>query len=103
MKVVINKCYGGFSLSEAVYNELGIPYDGYGYLENADLGIVAEGKFYAYRSDERLIAAIEKIGEKKSGGRSAELKVVEIPDDVEWYLEEYDGREWVSESHRTWS
>ena len=27
---------------------------------------------------------------------------VEIPDDVEWQIEEYDGTEHISEKHRTW-
>jgi len=36
-------------------------------------------------------------------GEYSELKVVEIPDDVKWQLEEYDGLEWVAEKHRTWS
>ena len=30
------------------------------------------------------------------------LKVVEIPDGVDWEIEEYDGEEWVSEKHRVW-
>jgi hypothetical protein len=25
-----------------------------------------------------------------------------VPDGVEWTVEEYDGREWVAEVHRTW-
>ena len=29
-------------------------------------------------------------------------KVVEIPDGVEWTIEEYDGLEWVAEKHRKW-
>ena len=32
----------------------------------------------------------------------AELKIVEIPDDVNWYVEEYDGKEHVAELHRVW-
>jgi hypothetical protein len=32
----------------------------------------------------------------------AQLQVVEIPDGVEWQIEEYDGVEWVAEKHRTW-
>ena len=28
--------------------------------------------------------------------------MTKIPDDVEWYVEEYDGIEWVAEVHRTW-
>jgi hypothetical protein len=32
----------------------------------------------------------------------ATLKIVEIPDDVDWIIQEYDGTEWVAERHRTW-
>lgn len=37
-----------------------------------------------------------------TAGRYAELKVVEIPDDVKWTIEEYDGWEHVAEKHRVW-
>jgi hypothetical protein len=36
-------------------------------------------------------------------GQFSELKIVEVPDDVNWYIEEYDGMEHVAERHRTWS
>jgi hypothetical protein len=54
------------------------------------------------RNDPVLIQVVEELGVKASG-RFADLKVVEIPDDVEWQIDEYDGLEWVSEKHRTWS
>ncbi len=54
------------------------------------------------RDDPDLVAIVEELGEKASG-RFAKLAVVEIPDDVEWGIEEYDGVEWVAEDHRTWS
>ncbi len=86
MKVVINKCYGGFSLSEKAFKELGLegPYD---YLE---------------RHNPRLVDVVERLG-KESWGGCAELKVVEIPDDVEYDIGEYDGVEWIAEVHQTWS
>ena len=31
MKVVINKCFGGFGLSKEAYKFLNIPWDGYGF------------------------------------------------------------------------
>jgi hypothetical protein len=37
-----------------------------------------------------------------ANGWAAELKVVEVPDDAEWFVDDYDGREWVAEKHRTW-
>lgn len=91
MKIVINCCYGGFSLSEEAYNFLGIEWDGNG---------------YAYSDDEKrtapeLIECVETLGDK-SFGWLAKLKVIEIPDDVDYEIEEYDGAEWVSEKHRKW-
>lgn len=49
-----------------------------------------------------VIRVIEELGEK-ANGRFADLKIVEIPDDVEYEIAEYDGLEWVAEAHRTWS
>jgi hypothetical protein len=94
MKVVINNCYGGFSLSEA-----GIAR----YLELADL--VITGDFYDRdipRDDAALIQVVEELGDA-ANGFAADLKIVDIPDGVDWYIEEYDGNEWVAEKHRTWS
>ena len=49
-----------------------------------------------------LIQVIKELGEK-SWGSHAKLKIVEIPDGVEWEIDEYDGLEWVAEKHRTWN
>jgi hypothetical protein len=100
-KILINICHGGFCLSKEVFEELGIPYDdSHGFLENKDLGI--SGRDFAYRADPRLIAAVEKIGYEKAGGRLTDLEIVEIPDDVEWEIQEYDGWESIHEKHRSW-
>lgn len=53
------------------------------------------------RNDPVLVEAVEVLGQKADGD-FAELKVVEIPDDVEWVIQEYDGYEWIAEKHRTW-
>jgi hypothetical protein len=53
------------------------------------------------RDDPDLVAVVEQLG-KKANGTHAELKVVEIPDGVEWEIQEYDGSEHVAEVHRTW-
>jgi len=37
-----------------------------------------------------------------TNGSYSRLKIVEVPDDVEWEVDEYDGNEWVAEKHRTW-
>jgi hypothetical protein len=53
------------------------------------------------RNDPALIQVVEELGEK-SFGQHSKLSIVEIPDDVSWTIEEYDGSEWVAEEHRTW-
>lgn len=133
MKVVINKCFGGFSLSYKavmryaelkdmkIYAELDdISKKVYG----AEASIENEKGFVHYntkhpseredindgywsdrdvpRDDPMLIQIVEEMGGEKSGGRCADLEIVEIPDDVKWKVEEYDGNEWIAEEHRTW-
>ena len=113
--IVINRAYGGFGLSrEAVllYLDLvGITYT----LEDQEdrdtqtrLGskIMINNKefFERYdieRNDPALVTTVRRLG-KNAGGEFAKLKIVEVPAGVEWYIEEYDGQEWVAEKHRTW-
>ncbi len=54
------------------------------------------------RTDPDLIAVVHKLGEKANGA-CAELDIVEIPNGVEWEIDEYDGIERIAEKHRTWS
>ena len=54
------------------------------------------------RDDANLVRVVEALGEE-ADGRCAKLKIVEIPDNVEWVIDEYDGFESVEESHRSWS
>ena len=54
------------------------------------------------RHDPVLVQVVEEMGDAADGDH-AELAVVEIPDDVEYIIEEYDGLEHVAEAHRTWS
>jgi len=94
-KIVINKCYGGFGLS----NEAAARYK--------DLAwIPPEASFSYYdieRDDPHLIQTIEELGEASASGPLAELKIVEIPDDVQWEIHDYDGMESIHEKHRVWS
>ena len=101
LKVVINKCFGGFGVSKEVYKELGIEWDGYGYLHNESFDL-DDPNYYTFRTNDQLIAAIEKLGVEKSSGKFAKLKIVEIPDDIEWEINEYDGIETIHEQHRSW-
>jgi len=53
------------------------------------------------RDDPALVQAVEELGDK-ANGKHAELRVVEIPDGVDYVVEEYDGMEHIAEAHRTW-
>lgn len=144
MKVVINKCWGGFSISlkcAELMAEMGnkqaadevaeyekknkwVKY----YLkhgkwpeecpkeEQPTLAIHAKysksAQFYGYgytnegngysRHNPELVAAVEQLGSAVASGEHAELKVVEIPDGVEYEIDEYDGMESIHEAHRSW-
>ena len=102
-KVVINTCYGGFGLSK-------IALESYAHRKGIDMGTWNKtwGFFDGFscrdiqRDDKDLIEIVEQLG-NLANGSCAELKIVEIPDGVEWTIHEYDGSEWVAEAHRTWS
>jgi hypothetical protein len=53
------------------------------------------------RSDPILVRVVEEMG-SKANGNFAELKVVEIPDGVQYEIDEYDGMESIHEVHRSW-
>jgi hypothetical protein len=53
------------------------------------------------RDDPVLVSVVRELGDR-ANGNFAELKIVEIPASVDWQIDEYDGREWVAEVHRTW-
>ena len=113
-RIVINTQHGGFSLSqkaELLYLELaGIAYtlepqkDRDTQLRLGHKIMVNGTEFlgqYVARDDPALVNTVHQLG-SNAGGEYAKLKVVEVPVDVEWYIEEYDGKEWVAEKHRTW-
>lgn len=117
-KILINSRAGGFDLSndaikayldakgikytiqkDLMFNEPILIY----YDENGDR-ITFDAVYYGLiRDDETLISVVEELGPEKASGASAALKIVEIPDDVEWDIGISDsGAEWVYEKHRTW-
>lgn len=139
MKVLANRCYGGFSFSEeavmlyakrkglTVYldtfcglttywtipKENRGPYrEGYSFYHSSPEERYAYNLFYTEntidihpcgkgRCDPDWVAVVEELGEKANGSR-ADLEVVEIPDDVNWEIEDYDGYETIREVSRTW-
>lgn len=57
--------------------------------------------YHIDRIDEDLIKTVTDLGEKANNMYS-QLVIVEIPDDVQWQINEYDGVEWVAKVHRRW-
>ena len=93
-KIVINAAYGGFGLSDLAMRR---------YAEMKKIEDVNTIHVYDIdRADPDLVQVVEELGEE-SYDRYADLKIVEIPEDVDWYIHEYDGLEHVAERHRTWS
>jgi hypothetical protein len=116
MKIAINRCYGGFSLSDKAFAEYlkrkGIIFEtkinAFGDLEFykdsiSDKKYISQYDFIkcGSRNDSDLIVIIEEMGEE-SFGMFASLKIVEIPDDVEYEITEFDGLETIREKCRTW-
>lgn len=135
MKIVINRCYGGYDLSpEAVYqyveakgivvwpymqedwhhplkrlaeikSSLAVVYYFYEDLgDNPDFpdGLKQFDPGHIPRDDPLLVKIVEELGHK-ADGPFAKLKVVEIPDGVDWMISDDDGMEIIEEEHRSWS
>lgn len=86
MKIVINVCYGGFGLSDAANSLLksrGVDID------NLD------------RDSPELVAVVEKL-KGRANDRFSKLKVIEIPDDTQWEIGDYDGVEYIYDKRFFW-
>ena len=68
-------------------------------------GTYVEDTYWSYsnieRNDPLLIQVIEEMGVEANGDH-AKIVVVEIPDDVKYEIDEYDGQETIHEVHRSW-
>ena len=114
MKIVINADFGGFGLSNEAMREYGRR-KGINLVEKVDKrsdfvffyeNEIKEENFFSEqdipRDDPILVETVEALTAEKAGSRFSSLKVVEIPENVDWYIEEYDGWEHIAERHRTW-
>lgn len=80
MKIVLNKCFGSFGLSQAATDLL--PMD-------------VEWSEYANRTDVRLVEVVELLG-PGANGRHADLSIIIVPEDAtDWTIEDYDGIETI--------
>lgn len=79
MKFVLNKCYGGASLSDDAVKALG-----------------RDGYYDFKRQDADLIALIEEKGSEFCSGDCSHLFVVTVPEEAtDWEIEDYDGIETI--------
>lgn len=89
MKIAINCCWGGFSLSKEAAEILGCD-------EHLRYKDDDGHRKEISRSDERLISLIEEKGSEFCSGSSAEIGIAVIPDEAtDWRMFEYDGSESV--------
>jgi hypothetical protein len=105
-KIVINRCFGGFGLSDSAMLEIANRKGWTRSIKSRYCSLITtDGQELTEldipRDDQDLVVAVELLGEK-ANGQYSDLMVVDIPDDVKWTIEEYDGREWVAERHRVW-
>lgn len=106
MEIVINRCFGGFSISRKAMERMAE----LGHAEaQAEIALHDEWKaskaqpyteYDAYlrdvaRNDPILVQVVKELGEA-SYGKAAQLQVVEVDNRAPWRLEEYDGREHIS-------
>lgn len=91
VSIVINDCYGGFGLSKAaieLYQQL--------------TGDTVYDTHLIPRDDPALIKVVTDL-KNQANSATSKLKIVKIPADVKWHIQEYDGIEWIAEDHRTWN
>ena len=82
MKVLVNRCYGGFGFSEEFQKRI----------KSLNIDMT-----HTWRSNSILIEEVLKFGLEKAAGEYAKLAIEEIPDDVCYSIGEYDGQEWIDQ------
>lgn len=113
-KILINTRIGGFGLSDECirkyltkknipFTENTTEYPGITIFDTPN-GFFSDSCFGSLeRDDEVLIETVEEMGTSAASGEYCDLKIVEIPSDIEWGLGMSDqGPEWIYEQHRTW-
>ena len=137
MKVIINRRFGGFDLSNTAIqlyirkknlglysnddvNYYYVPVEEYNnQLESEELEYQKQlnglpHNFSGYKSNELcwsidkidrndpcLVEVVEELG-NTANTRYSKLKVVTIPDDMQYIINDFDGMESIHEKHRVW-
>lgn len=124
MKVVINKCYGGFSLSTkavelclsrgmtcTTYTPKGECINPHADFVKGVSVLRSVGETYyakrdsdkAFRTNPVVVGVVLELGEDANGDH-AKLRIIDIPFDTleGWGITDYDGIERIEEHHSTW-
>ena len=111
-KILINTDVGGFCLSLEA-KELYLKEKGISYTVEKTNSVWCEYTILPpevnrtlnllLRDDPVLIKVFEQIGSERFSAYYCTVKIVEIPDDVQWIVCESNGYEWVAEKHRIWN
>lgn len=54
------------------------------------------------RTDSALIEVVEELGSERASGPYSKLVVVDIPDDLDYVIDDYDGIETLHQRVQTW-
>jgi len=92
MKIILNKCYGGYGVSEAAAKL---------YSKKSGKEVTEDDLDTDYRTDPILIEVVEELGDAANGDY-AELRVVTIPDGMDYVIDEYDGIERLHQRVKYW-
>jgi len=100
MKIIINNSIGGFGFSkEALEMYFKKCTENRPYPEPIPKYYHGSG---LPRNDKNLVEIVELLGER-SWGENSVLKIVEIPDNILWYIvDDESGIESIHENHRIW-
>lgn len=115
MKIVLNKCHGGFGVSTEVFKYL-IEKKNWVVGENGKIcesDALGERYYFNYdmgcsdlefRSNPDLIEAIEHIGVDKASGAYSKLEIIYVPDwkEIELEITDYSGMEKLQEVSKCW-
>lgn len=103
MKVLVNKCYGGYGTSvQAGLEWLKRNNKVYTVIDDSyNLVVEMDGEKHYIdldREDPILIELFEEKGSEFVSGNHAELYLVHLPDGCQYSVGEYDGQEWIEET-----
>ena len=99
-KVAINVSWGGFSLTTEILARV------HELLSTDPNNPDTTNEYFLCRGDKENRtnpALVQAILEARKNGTNGDLKVVEVPEGIDWCIQEHDGWEWVVQVHPTYN